>query len=641
MNRKQLFSTVLLIFASVFLGARQLEGGILPASSPVKAGGLDISLDFFAQGLSSPVGLVNAGDNRLFAIEKSGRVRIIRPDGSVDATPFLNISSRVDNSWSETGLLGIAFHPNYATNGYFYLQYTHLAGSIRYTRLSRFSVTADPDVADPNSENILLTEVQPSWNHNAGGIYFSPTDGYLYIPLGDGGSAGDPSNYAQNMMRLLGKVTRIDVDSGAGVAPDCVGLGTGAYTIPNSNPFIDGAGNSCDEIWAVGLRNPWRGSFDRQTGDLYLGDVGQNAYEEVDFQPAGIGGLNYGWRCYEGNNPYNTSGCAPASSYTFPIFVANQSAGNCSVIGGYVYRGSQYPAMAGHYLASDYCTGHFWDMVPDGSGGWTINQHNNIGPTGQTVAFGEDTAGELYLVSFAGNIYKIKDNSVAPVAGVQLENDGQMQSAVAGTSATFTHTLTNMGNVPDTFTLSTNSAQGWVVSSSPNPTLNAGASTQVTITVTIPAGTAGGTVDSVTLTATSQLDGAVSDSVTDQVTAIAQMAGVTLANDGQSKTGLAGSQVAFVHTLTNTGNIADTFTLSTNSTQGWVVGSSSNPTLNAGTSTQVTMTVTIPAGTSGSTIDTLSLTATSQFDGAVTTSVTDQLEVLTVNYKLWLPLVAK
>lgn len=386
-----------------------LAFGFSMAQQPA-GGGLSLALQPFASGLSQPVSLASAGDDRLFAVQRTGIIRVVQANGSVLPTPFLNITDRVDSSSSEEGLLGLTFHPDYAENGYFYVNYTNTANGTRRTRISRFSVTADPNVADPNSENILLTVTQPDWNHNAGDIHFGP-DGYLYIPLGDGGGGGDTSNNAQNPMLLLGKVTRIDVDDLNGNAPDCVGVGSGDYSVPAGNPFV-GNPNYCDEIWAIGMRNPWRSSFDSLTGDFYMGDVGQGAWEEIDYQPAGTGaGLNYGWRCYEGNHAYNTSGCGPIGNYIFPIAEFSHTAGHCSVIGGYVYRGSQYPNMVGRYLATDYCTGYFWDIVSDGQGGWNVTTHTNLATFG-FVAFGQAANGELYVVNNSnGQIYHLIDNS--------------------------------------------------------------------------------------------------------------------------------------------------------------------------------------------------------------------------------------
>jgi glucose/arabinose dehydrogenase len=206
---------------------------------------------------------------------------------------------------------------------------------------------------------------------------------------------------------LLGKITRIDVDKGSGTLSDCVGEGNGDYTIPPTNPFV-GSGGACDEIWAIGLRNPWRSSFDRLTGDLFVGDVGQGAWEEIDVQPKdSLGGGNYGWRCYEGNHPFNTDGCGPSGDYIFPVFEYSHDDG-CSVTGGYVYRGTRFPAMQGHYLLTDYCSGKFWDLVPDGAGAWKAALHT-LSATSGFVSFGEDSEGELYVVNnSSGIIYRVQ-----------------------------------------------------------------------------------------------------------------------------------------------------------------------------------------------------------------------------------------
>jgi len=371
-----------------------------------------LSLTQFATGLNGPVGVYNAGpgDDRLFVIERTGIIRIVQSTGAVVAMPFLDISTRVDSSDGEEGLLGLSFHPNYAINGFFYVNYTNTEpAGVRRTRISRFEVTANPNIADPNSEVILLTVDQPFSNHNAGDIHFGP-DGLLYIPLGDGGSGGDPGNRAQNTSLLLGKVVRIDVDLGSGSPADCVGTdGSGNYSIPASNPFIDGPGGACDEIWAIGLRNPWRSSFDRLTGDFYIADVGQASREEIDFQSAtSAGGENYGWRCFEGNDPFNTNGCGPSSLFTFPIIAYSHASGDCSVIGGYVYRGSLFPALIGRYMLTDFCTGNFWDVMSDGTGGWQAAQHTNLIAFGY-VSFGEGANGELYVVhQGSGTLFRLE-----------------------------------------------------------------------------------------------------------------------------------------------------------------------------------------------------------------------------------------
>src|SRR5690554_2313016 len=249
-----------------------------------------IILTPFATGFSDPVEIAHCGDDRLFIVQQGGAIKVVNSDGSVNAENFLNLSSLISTG-SERGLLGLAFHPNYESNGYFFVNYTNTSGN---TVIARYSVSnSNPNVADPSSGVILLTINQPFSNHNGGCIKFGP-DGYLWISMGDGGSGGDPNNNGQNKSSLLGKMLRIDVDGET-------------YTSPSDNPFVgtDGA----DEIWAYGLRNAWKFSFDRETGDVWIADVGQNAIEEINHESSTEPGLNYGWRCYEGNNTYNTSGC--------------------------------------------------------------------------------------------------------------------------------------------------------------------------------------------------------------------------------------------------------------------------------------------------------------------------------------------
>ena len=363
----------------------------------------DLNLVFVASGFDQPTDITHTGDDRLFIIERNGTIRIIQ-GGTVLSPPFLDIDDRVGSTGnSERGLLGLAFHPDYANNGHFYVNYTNNNFD---THISRFSVSdGNPNVANANSEVVLLTVEQPAGNHNGGDLNFGP-DGYLYGSLGDGGS----SSNGQKSDTLLGKVLRIDVDSGVGSAPDCKGtVSSNNYTIPATNPFIDGAGGNCDEIWVTGLRNPWRFSFDRLTGGLYIADVGQGSWEEVNFQAAsGSGGENYGWSCYEGNHTFNTSGCGPMSQYTFPIGEYNHSLG-CSVTGGFVYRGSQFPAMVGHYLFTDFCSGIFWSLFPDG-GGWQMTQLETF--SGFYSTFGEGVNGELYVARYDnGTIYHIQDST--------------------------------------------------------------------------------------------------------------------------------------------------------------------------------------------------------------------------------------
>ncbi len=356
-----------------------------------------IALQSFATGFASPVDIENCGDSRLFIVEQDGLIKILNSNGTINPTPFLNITSLTNQS-GEQGLLGLAFHPNYSTNGFFYINYTNTSGN---TVIARYSVNpTNPDLANTTG-TILLTVTQPFSNHNGGSLKFGP-DGYLYIGMGDGGSGGDPGNRAQNINELLGKMLRIDVNSGT------------PYGIPPNNPYASIAG--ADEIWAIGLRNPWKFSFDRQTGDLWIADVGQNQYEEVNRAASTESGLNYGWRCYEGNTAYNTAGCAAQSTMKSPLFTTNHTNGFCSITGGYVYRGTQYPNFQGKYFFSDYCKAQIGSS--DGLGNVTFSatfSGNNF------VSFGEDLNGELYIASISGAIYKIIDSSLS-VAENSLSN---------------------------------------------------------------------------------------------------------------------------------------------------------------------------------------------------------------------------
>ncbi len=368
----------------------------------------EISLTQYATGFSKPIDIKNCGDNRLFIVEQRGEIYIIKRINNVDSilpTPFIDISNLVNQTGNERGLLGLAFHPDYKDNGYFYVNYTRSSDGA--TRISRFSVSqADSNLADAGSELNLITVSQPYTNHNAGDLAFGP-DGYLYFGLGDGGSADDPQNRSQNGQTLLGKMIRIDVDNG------------NPYSVPSGNPFV-GNGAVLDEIWAIGVRNPWKISFDRCTGDLWIGDVGQDDWEEIDFEPAGDpGGHNYGWRCYEANHTFNTSGCGPQGDYTFPVAeYANPSIG-CSVTGGYVYRGWKYGKLFGHYLFADYCSGRIWSTTPDGQGSWNTQEILNFNNF-ELASFGEDQHGELYMAGQGnGRIYKLEEDSCYPVAYIK------------------------------------------------------------------------------------------------------------------------------------------------------------------------------------------------------------------------------
>ena len=337
----------------------------------------DYEWKLIASGLNRPVDIqpVNDGSNRLFFIEKSGYIRVYENGQLLDA-PFLDITDRVNSSGNEMGLLGLAFHPKYKQNGFFYVNYTGIDGN---TRISRFH--AGGNVADSNSENVLLVIEQPFQNHKGGALAFGP-DGYLYAGLGDGGSQGDPHKNGQNTKTLLGKILRIDVNNGD------------KYSIPSDNPF----GN---EVWAYGLRNPWRFSFDRTTGDLWIGDVGQDKWEEIDYLPAGSkGGANFGWSIVEGNHNYNGE---PQSGMVLPVTEYSHTEGGCSVIGGYVYRGIM-PEWDGIYLYGDYCSGKVWALIRSNDQ-WQFQVMFEMGVT--ITSFGQDESGEIYLASDNGNIYHL------------------------------------------------------------------------------------------------------------------------------------------------------------------------------------------------------------------------------------------
>ena len=359
---------------------------------------LSVDVKVVVGGLQRLVGVTNAGDGSdwLFILEKAGRVRIVA-DGELLDEPFLDIVRQVESRANERGLLGIAFHPNYAENGYFYLNYTTSSGGLTPgigtgdTVVSRFEVSADdPYTADPDSESLVIAYDQPYGNHNGGHVAFGP-DGYLYIGTGDGGSGGDPENRAQNGREMLGKMLRIDVDVDDGVDRP--------YVIPPDNPFVDET-RFHDEIWAYGLRNPWRYAFDSLTGDLYIGDVGQSALEEIDFQPAdSAGGENYGWRIMEGTNCHNPrSGCSK-TGLVLPVAEYGRGEGK-SVTGGEVYRGQMFSRFKGTYFYADYVDGNVWGMNRDAAGEWrdAIIGRFSFNPS----SFGQAEDGEIYVVSDRG-----------------------------------------------------------------------------------------------------------------------------------------------------------------------------------------------------------------------------------------------
>jgi glucose/arabinose dehydrogenase len=368
--------------------------------APGGAQGLALDTSLLVSGLVRPLGIVDPGDGsgRLFLVEQDGRIRIWN-GASLEPAPFLDLGAAV-TCCGEQGLLGLAFHPEYAANGTFFVNYTRTVLGQLQTVISRFSVSdGDPDVADPDSEHILLTVDQPNGNHNAGDLAFGP-DGYLYVPLGDGGGSGDPGENGQDLSTLLGSILRIDVDS-----PPDPGL---AYAIPPDNPFV-GVSGARPEIWAYGLRNPFRVSFDRASGDLWIGDVGQNAWEEIDLQPASsAGGENYGWDCREGAHDYTgvdndgLAGCA-GSSFTDPVleYAHDDGTGRCSVTGGYRYRGDAEPRLRGVYLYADFCSGEIFGTVPRCDGVWESRVLVDAGFN--ITAFGQDAGGELYVTERVNN----------------------------------------------------------------------------------------------------------------------------------------------------------------------------------------------------------------------------------------------
>tara|TARA_R110000787_G_scaffold286385_1_gene404537 strand:- start:14073 stop:15443 length:1371 start_codon:yes stop_codon:yes gene_type:complete len=364
---KNLLRTLFLLFISFYSYAQEVD------------------IELFKNGFISPVDIKNAGDDRLFIVEQAGRIKILNADATINPVSFLDITSLI-SSGGERGLLGLAFHPDYANNGYFFVHYSDTSGD---TQIARYTVdSTDPDVADSASALLIIDAEQPFGNHNGGCIQFG-ADGYLYIGLGDGGSAGDPGNRSQNLQLLLGKMLRIDINNTAG---------GNNYAIPADNPFI-GDPNALDEIWAYGLRNPWRFSFDSETDELWIADVGQGSIEEINRADLDASGLNYGWRCYEGSETYNTSGCPNSSELTFPVAEYTHSVGY-SITGGYVYHGNVYSDIQDLYFFADL----------NGLIGTVDNDNNlvNHGDFGGTwVSFGEDINGEVYISDISGSIYKI------------------------------------------------------------------------------------------------------------------------------------------------------------------------------------------------------------------------------------------
>lgn len=422
-----------------------------------------------ASGLSSPLQVAAPpGDSeRLFVVEQRGRVRVVR-NGAVAST-FLDVSSKV-SCCGERGLLGLAFHPRYFETGRFFVNYTDAAGS---TVVAEYRVSADPDRADPASERVLLRQVQPYSNHNGGNLEFSPLDGYLYVGLGDGGSAGDPQDNAQSDFTWLGKLLRLDVDRVDGVRP---------YGVPPDNPFAS-AGTPRAEQWAKGLRNPWRYRFDRLTGDLYLGDVGQGAREEIDFQPVtSTGGENYGWRLMEGTACYDPpSGCQTGRTLTLPVFEYRHERGRCSVTGGPLVRSASLPELDGRYLFGDYCTGELWSVLPRDGAATDLRDHTAESAPGggraisQVSSFGEDALGRVYVCDMAdGEVYRLESagRSAARSVPVVVDTPGAFGARFSTALA-----VANTGSTDATLTLTYTAAD------------SVGASGSGPVTEPLPAGT--------------------------------------------------------------------------------------------------------------------------------------------------------
>jgi glucose/arabinose dehydrogenase len=423
-----------------------------------------IQLQQVASGLTSPVTVTNAGDGsgRLFIVQQTGEIRILI-NGTVLPTPFLDISELVGCGCGEQGLLGLAFHPDYANNGFFYVDYTDDDGN---TQVARYTVSAvDPNVADPGSRHPILNQDQPFSNHNGGQLAFGP-DGYLYIALGDGGSGGDPQENGQNLNTWLGKILRVDINGDDFPDPDL------NYAVPPDNPFVGIAG--LDEIWAYGVRNPWRCTFDRVTGDFFIADVGQGTREEINFQPAASsGGENYGWDVLEGtfcheDIPQGSCNQFLTGGSTLPVLEYSHAFG-CSVTGGYRYRGQAYPQLQGIYFYSDLCSGTIWGAIQD-NGKWVSQDLLQSGLT--VTTFGEDEAGEIYVANYSdGTLYQIVAEGPTPTPTATVTpTPTPTATATATATATFTPTLTPIATATGTPTSTPTATTTASATSTPRPT---------------------------------------------------------------------------------------------------------------------------------------------------------------------------
>ncbi len=397
--RRGAIATALLALAPALAVAQEAT----PAPTPFDPATFAIGFETVAEGFDRPVHVADPGDGsgRLFVVEQEGRIRIVR-DGETEPEPFLDIVDRVESGGNEQGLLGIAFHPDFAENGLFFVGYTARGGDgAGNNTVARFRVADDPNRADRESGAILLSVPDPFRNHNGGLVAFGP-DGYLYVGFGDGGASGDPEENAEDPSALLGKILRIDIDRPDAGQP---------YGIPADNPFADGV-DGAPEVWAYGLRNPWRFSFDRETGDLWIADVGQNAREEVNVQSAeSAGGENYGWDLMEGTACFEDAACEATAEdldLVLPVAEYGRDLG-ISVTGGYVYRGEAVPELRGVYLFADFGTGLLWGLGRDAAGEWVASEpvETGINPS----SFGEDAAGELYVTDLNGGLYRVTGGS--------------------------------------------------------------------------------------------------------------------------------------------------------------------------------------------------------------------------------------
>jgi glucose/arabinose dehydrogenase len=410
----------------------------------------NLFIEEFSSGYSDPLAVRNDGvNNRLYVVQRNGEIYLIDSLGNKSAEPFLDIKSRVFFG-GERGLLGLAFHPQFISNRLFVVNYSRLSDGA--TVIATFKAFEDnPMKADINSEKILLTIIQPAANHNGGDIHFAK-DGNLYIGMGDGGGGGDPNNNSQNLQSLLGKMLRIHLDTDS------------TYSIPSDNPFYNDF-NSKGEIWSLGLRNPWRFSFDRLNDDLWIADVGQSAHEEVNHASSPRnGGENYGWRCYEGNESYNGVGCADSSSFTYPIFTYNRTntTGGQSITGGYVYRGNKFPDLYGYYVCADYLSKNFW-LLKENKGKLEVILKNNV--LASVTSFGEDIFGEIYLTSFNGKIYKVGslcsdlkiDSTNIKLLTCPSKNDGSIEIFLPKSSDEYEILWSNGSTLP----MITDLEKGW------------------------------------------------------------------------------------------------------------------------------------------------------------------------------------